>query len=348
MSKTPLNKKYLELDNIRVYHDKKTNTLQIISKDSDLKGKPFQISLQNGSPSENTLRELLTSKGVIDQDLSDSYFIPKYVSAGRFTVGTPSKGKTIRLFDKWNYIPLGVTYESIKLYVNVEEATHTIVAGGAGTGKTVLLNSIARHCLNHTNDWDLYVATPYPKEHSHLYDAKQVNVAFTNKDLYSMLTEVHNTMRKRLIAMTEQETTTYRKLSSDNKPIMLIIDGLLEFLSPYGVQNSEQTEMFAEINMAFKNILTFGKTAGVHIVATNQSAKFNDKDILSLFATRIAMGQINTVTAETLFGGYIPRQVPRVSGRGIITSTSLAAEGGKLSGDVLEFQVPIYDKNPGC
>ena len=65
MSTTHPSRKYVTLDDVRATYDRKNDTIHLTSGDPDVQAGGFHISLNRGTQTEKTLRELLTDEGVI-------------------------------------------------------------------------------------------------------------------------------------------------------------------------------------------------------------------------------------------------------------------------------------------
>jgi Mrp family chromosome partitioning ATPase len=65
MSKTHPSRKYVTLDDVRATYDRKNDTIHLTSGDPDVQAGGFHLSLNRGTQTEKTLRELLTDEGVI-------------------------------------------------------------------------------------------------------------------------------------------------------------------------------------------------------------------------------------------------------------------------------------------
>lgn len=65
MSTTHPSRKYVTLEDVRATYDRKNDTIHLTSGDPDVQAGGFHISLNRGTQTEKTLRELLTDEGVI-------------------------------------------------------------------------------------------------------------------------------------------------------------------------------------------------------------------------------------------------------------------------------------------
>jgi cellulose biosynthesis protein BcsQ len=65
MSKTDKNKKFVTLEGVRASYKAKDDTIHLTSTDPDVQASGFHLSLNKGTQTEKTLRNLLTKNGVI-------------------------------------------------------------------------------------------------------------------------------------------------------------------------------------------------------------------------------------------------------------------------------------------
>lgn len=65
MSTTHSSRKYVTLEDVRATYDRKNDTIHLTSGDPDVQAGGFHLSLNRGTQTEKTLRELLTDEGVI-------------------------------------------------------------------------------------------------------------------------------------------------------------------------------------------------------------------------------------------------------------------------------------------
>jgi hypothetical protein len=80
MSNVSMNKKYLNLNEIRISYKVKDDSIHITSDDEDLTGSGFHLTLGKNSESEQILRKLLIEKGLIRPAKPDT--LPFFCSFG--------------------------------------------------------------------------------------------------------------------------------------------------------------------------------------------------------------------------------------------------------------------------
>lgn len=146
-----MKKKFVDVS-MRVSYREKDDTVTITSTDPGLKREGFLVTLNAGSFSDRVLRGLLEREGVLKSDgvsLPDRAVWPLEATskASRVPLGVTDKKKSELVWD-----------------VDVNPVLH--VMGGAGTGKTSLINTLFAHCVKHSDEWSVMMSA---MEHSHEY-----------------------------------------------------------------------------------------------------------------------------------------------------------------------------------
>lgn len=141
MAKKPKRGSYLNLDDVRVFYDSKTDTISLTSGDEDLpEAGGLKIDLSPGTQNERQLRELLKLKGVIRWDpwprisREDTLRMIQKSTEGQLHLGTDIQGDS-------------VTWDSSR---GQSLWTHGI----PGQGSTFIAHLLAAHAANH--GWKSY------------------------------------------------------------------------------------------------------------------------------------------------------------------------------------------------
>ena len=277
MAKTAKNKKYVELTGVRIYHNKKDNTIQFISTDPDLVGKPFKINLSNGSPTENTLRELLIEKGVLNvEDSTPTNTIPKFVEYDTSKLllnATPE-------LNTWNKIPIGVTYNEELVTIDILDNPHTLISGHTGTGKTMVEKSFIKHALNYPDQWKIVGVDLKRIELSQLNKKPNPTpqISTTLEDVALTLQRVKKEMQERAARIQANNLDSYRQLTnSDGKPlpaIMVVIDEVSYITGAEGVKTAEgekRDQLHKKLEDLLVTISQKGTNSGVNLVVCTQN-----------------------------------------------------------------------------
>lgn len=320
MSKTPRNKKYLELEGIRVYYDKSDDSIQLIAADPDLKGKPFHITLNHGTDTERSIRYLLVQKGVISKEqFYPQDFIP-------LTAENPYLAENKPGHYSWDEVPIGVTVNSEPVIISLKASPHTLVSGGAGVGKTVLLNNFLLHALKSPQDWQIagidlakVNLSPLAKRPESVY-----GLAYTIEDSVELLERLHETIIQCLEVMNVQNVSNFRDVAGEKLPaIMLVVEEALYLLSKTYGSTDETREWDKHVNRILhllQDIGAFGRAAGVYIIMGTQRP---DPQVFSTllnssFSNRVAVGRFTRDMSRLIVGTDAATQTLSKVGRALL------------------------------
>lgn len=132
-------KKHLELENVTVFYDFKDDSIKLTCKDPILEGKRFNLTLNQGSETEETLRKVLINEGFIERKRE------------------PIPEKKLIDVDFGRGIPIGSSFDK-DIYWNpiVDNLPPALlIAGDPGTGKTYLMENMIDYCVE-SGDWEIY------------------------------------------------------------------------------------------------------------------------------------------------------------------------------------------------
>lgn len=149
----------------------------------------------------------------------------------RMEFATP-RTKTLKLFDYFtnDNVPqgdlmclLGQTVDGERVWMDLLQNPHMLVAGTTGSGKSTLLHTIIANVFNY-NDADLYLIDPKRIEFSQYEGVRKTQVYYTYDDTVEFLINMIGVMEDR-----------YDKIRSgwdakDLKPILIIIDEFADLI----------------------------------------------------------------------------------------------------------------------
>lgn len=311
MSKLSKNGKYVVLDSARISYDSSTNTIRLTAKDDDL-SKGFAVTLNTGTETEQSARELLKS-----YDLIPKAIIPKYV---RY------EAKSDDAFSVY----LGESADG-PLFWDVEESPHALVVGGENSGRTVVIQNMIAHAAMYGSyetprdqRWTVLLGDTSGKMLDAYADNDFVQYGDSVEDVISMVEWTVN----ELIARKNRQEGTY-------PPILLVVDDI--FFLRYSADPSEVTNAVRSRVKSFLDIITeFGGEYGVHAVfstVTYTRATLNQRTVDHI-TTNITVGPLDEFVAENVHGEDYDTSGFR-GGRSLISSGY---------NGIVEFQ-PAYDKN---
>lgn len=336
-------KKFITLDGVRVYFDRKTNTIQITSIDKRIVGEPFKISLNQGTETEQTLRNLLLEEGVITKEDTPGLRIPKRALY-------PTDFKTLRALP-WNKIPIGLGVDSETIYWDVVREPHSLVVGATGSGKSVYQRSLILHALLHSDEWrvmgvDLKKVelSPYKK-----YTKVVLDIGDDLRSGVEVIEAAHNEMMKRYEAMESQGLNHFTDLKDNNgkevPAIMVMLDEATMFLGLEGVKTDEG--IIADgLHMQAQNLVgtiaRLGRAAGIHLVIATQRPDVTifKGEFKANLDFRVAAGRLSATPSNIALGTDKAAQLPGdIRGRALIRSNNLDYTGPRDHDNIIEFQM---------
>lgn len=336
MSKTPKNKRYVELQGIRVYHNKKDNTIQIITTDPDITGLPFQITLGQGTPTEETLKNLLIEKQVLtEEEAYPQRSLPEYVQHPnlKYSPDNPytliEDNPILPLGEsKWHQIPLGVSKDSNPVILDLKKAPHSLITGGTGRGKSILLNNFLLHAVHHPDDWLICAIDLKRVEFSYLRKHSQslFGLGLSFETSIKLLRDLEATIHLRYEKMKKERVHNFRDLKPNIEglkapAIMLVIDEVAELMNSYPSQDKVVFEQKSEARRIISEIARIGRSAGVFMVLSSQRADATlfPGELKACLDNRIAVGRMDRNSSTMILGVDAASQIPsNVSGRAMI------------------------------
>lgn len=303
MSKLTKNGKNLILENTIVSYSPKDDTIHITSADPDLYGEPFHISLNQSSQTENTLRKILIEQGVINEDLIGSN-LPETLTIPETFNEDPS------IFD------LGVSRQGIVSWEPAKDS-HLGIYGYAGSGKTVVANNILFQALKNQDIWDVYCIDPKQIEYKHVKNklGNPDNYADSTEKAVFIIEKLYNTMKSNFRKMKEKNTSQQSDIK-ENTPLkntILFIDEIASLLTP---MINEDNKDKAEFSLYFKELLKFGRAAGIYLVHTSQSPAVIESEMRLNIPSSIVMGRTNEIVSKLVLHSNISVRTPKIKGRG--------------------------------
>lgn len=317
MSKTPKNNKYLEIENVRAYYNEKEDSIQLITKDPDLKGKTFQITLKNGTESEQSLRNLLKEKDVISRQEEKSG-LPKFV---HYPTHNNQKFSKIPGFLKNAGLALvGETYGNKPYTVNLKNSRRILISGRSGYGKNILIQNFMLQALKYDKDYSIIgIDHGYTMDYlTSFRPGNLIGISHSSKDMATVLDFVRHTMEERKKIMMSEGFDNFEEYSTNSpnfisRRIILVINDLDMLLRrPFNYSAEEQVEREAQYEKTYAlltEILNDKEDKGITVIA-NSSMPNLPEEIAESFDTKILMGA--TEKSETI--EFFKEETPTTSG----------------------------------
>lgn len=343
MSFVSKNKKFLNLDNLRVFYDRKENVIKLTSTDEDLAGKPFQITLKQGTESETTLRDLLIENEVItEEEVDPQYGIPKYAKY-------PLKKDDS---SRWDDFPMGVSKNGLEVRINVSSSPHALISGGTGSGKSVVIRNYFLHTLRHKETWAVFGIDLKRVELSSYKNLPQVyGIATTEDEAFVMLRFIKEKLTERYQKMEEEGVNHLFALKEPPKAIMLIIEEAAMLLAQEGIKTEDgkrRKEEVAEAQSTIATLARLGRAAGIHVVVATQrpDATIFSNELRANLDTRVAAGRMDPTSSTMLLNSDKAAKIPgELKGRSVLKSHLIFDISGATLPD-REIFIQIYYSSP--
>lgn len=131
------------LEDVVVRYDPMLDSISLTTKDPDLKGKMFNVTIADGTSSYSALKDTMMSMGVIDE----KHQIPDRVD---YKGADESSDPTL--------IPLGVGHGNTPIYWDTENSYILRVYGNTASGKSTMINVIGKYAHSFTDEWSVIYA----------------------------------------------------------------------------------------------------------------------------------------------------------------------------------------------
>lgn len=310
MSKLTNNKKNLILDNVIVSYNAKDDNIYITSKDEDIAGDPFCISLNQGTDSENTLRKLLAKNGLINSDdiglnLPKIVYKPEPTDPLSFDLGLTRKG-----FATWN----------------PDRDSHLAISGITASGKTTFLENVLNQCLKNEDIYDVYAIGSRTEIFQPLFNNSdyEEKVADNLSGAMHLLEQVVKEMEIRYSLMNEYQVSHINELYDANnenrvKRIMLFMDDTYTHI--INDLNKHQGKLMNRFGQLFRSVLTKGRAVGICVVCSEYSygLSFFSPAVRDLFLNKVLLGRAKDRVSQTFLNSNLGTRVdPSIHGRGLI------------------------------
>jgi hypothetical protein len=307
MAELSKNSKYITLEGFRASYRADDDTIHLTSNDPDfING--FHLTLKDGSPAEEDLRNILLNKGVISKNtvkqIPDKVFYPR--EAGDpyvFPLGVDDKGE--------------VTWEP-------KVSPNLLLSGGTGKGKSVIERIILAHCASHPDKWEIYGIDLKQVELKGYYEAFNnfIELGTDLEDSLFVLEQVNAKIVERYTRMTIEGVDNFNALEEKPKAVMLLMDevaALLELESNVTPDSVERNNYRLMIKPLFANILRIGRAAGIYVVSATQLLKAYSNEMLDNFGTRIVSGRVDSTLSALTLGSNEGTKVSSNRGRAVIS-----------------------------
>ena len=342
MARLAKNKKYLILDDVRLSHRPKDDSIHLSSTDEDFP-EGFHLPLQKSTFVEEQLRGLLVQHGVIgaaslqtaslprraiweghhvsSPEVAWSFFPIALGAAGGLELENPASGEVEHL--------LGVDVVGQQLQMSaavgkksngdIATSPHILIGGPTGSGKSIVLRSILTGCILRPNHWravaiDLKGTDLLPYR---AFSNVVLEVATTLNQALAVLRFAHEAMLRRYAEMGRWGAESFWDLPQHKRgrALMVAIDELEVLLSvpdETTPPNLEQKKLQQEMAMYLGALADLGHRAGVYLAMASRRP---DLSLISeasreQIGARIGCGPTSGDFATTFLGSEEAIKVP--------------------------------------
>ncbi len=300
---------FTKLDDVTLSYDYSNGAIRILSNDSRLEGKSFQLTVTSNSDSYKSLLTLLENEGLVDMSKVNIPRTAKISSITELAVAGQ---------DPRDFIKLGIGLADKSVELNLATSPHVLVMGPTGSGKSVVLRNFLAHGLAHDEIQIYGIDLKRVEFSAHKY-RPQDKWAYSKEDAFALLRQLADVLRGRYDMMQKAGVNSYKQLP-DTPAIYLVIDEAFQMLVPEAnYPNAYQVE----INWLINSFAKLGRAAGIHCIFGTQRASIDviGGELKANLSTRILMGNLPAKVAidELGFRPEFGGALLTTRGRGIVT-----------------------------
>jgi len=304
----------LEISDIRVKYDKNDGSLRITSKDPDLKGEPFSLTVTGNSPTAETLFKLMRAHGLVEEPE-----LPTELTL-------QGREELRALYDpaKPLLFVLGETYKGELVEVHLSKAPHMLVSGATGAGKSVLLHNLAQQ-IGLRNNFRLSIFDPTGTQWRQEDLRPQDRILQSNEALAVELEQLDDELQYRYYSMKAESVNNVALLKNAPEYTVLMLDYASNFLLGISIDKKDGVAM-AKHELAKQRLFKLiwkGRAAGLHVILSTQQFDFEmiPGETLANIPIRVAMGSAGYLATVALLGDkpVYGKGVLSHHGRGVIS-----------------------------
>lgn len=217
---------------------------------------------------------------------------------------------------------------------------HILVAGGTGSGKSVLISFLILELLR--RNCEIFVADPKNSDLGSLsHYLGEEHVATSPNNIARVVRLAVEAMQKRYAIMQEPDRFIYGGNFVDHgfNPIYVIFDEMGAFQAS-GTDKVSKA-VVSEVMDGIKQIVLLGRQAGVFILIAAQQMNANtlNTDLRDNLGLRIALGANSSEGYRMVFGSATPESIPPIEkkGAGLLYIQSSGKESASY------YESPFFD-----
>lgn len=228
--------------------------------------------------------------------------------------------------DSRTHVNIG-TGEDSDIILDLTKHPNTLISGGAGSGKTILLSNVIGHGLHYSNI-NLHIMCLKPEEYRNLKLRDQDERQQSWSSVLSSLIVIKNTIKSRYTLMENNGWMSI--LDNDHRQsadYLIIDDNDVMFDKNHTRMSNVSYENYSDhgidsirtlISETLEYIMKFGKQAGVFTFIATQHPDYYH-NMFDAKSSRIQCGCVPKITANIGLGDYPEYSIsPHLRGRAII------------------------------
>lgn len=224
----------------------------------------------------------------------------------------------------WDRIPLGVG-ENGEVAWEPSHAPHLLIAGAAGSGKSIIQRNLFLHALQHKDQWRFVGIDPKNLEFTPYRTYREVvlGVGKNFHEISPLLDSLKMELNKRHTAMKEEGADRFTDLKTPLEALLVVIDLFPFMLAPKASVRLKDT---------FSSIARQGADAGIYLVcdARDIDAETVPVEFKDAFETRIACGRMKEKKSLSILGTDAATRTSANRGRAFIQTRH--GEGQEFQG----------------
>lgn len=195
----------------------------------------------------------------------------------------------------WSKVSLGVDLKGDTVYWDAKSDPHLAVIGRSGSGKSLLLETVIAHSIQHAQKIGVIGIDMYKGEllDSEKYSPVVLGVATSYEESFEACRFAYGFMKENYRLMEEARVNHVNDLTNPPRLLLLMIDEVSTLLEKFNTEEDEEVdEIIDEMKELVGDIARLGRAAGVQLVLSSQqlNPKVVSDELWINLMTRVSMG----------------------------------------------------------